>query len=117
MLAAYYFEWERMGKQKVKNAIKPAGSTAMYMAGIYRISNGAAEFTILTREPGACIRHIHDRMPVVLPREATTDWLNPKYDALEVLQAAVTEMTFMPVDGVRQEKWFIQDDRIYFNIK
>ena len=100
--ASHYFEWERMGKQKVKNAIKPAGSTAIYMAGIYRISNGAAEFTILTCEPGECIRHIHDRMPVTLPREATQDWLNPKFNALEVLQAAMTEMTFMPVDGVQQ---------------
>lgn len=100
--AAHYFEWERMGKQKVKNAIKPVGSEVMYMAGIYRISNGAAEFTILTREPGECIRHIHDRMPVILPKDATTDWLNPKFNALEVLQAAMTEMTVMPVDGVQQ---------------
>ena len=74
------------------------------MAGIYRISNGAAEFTILTREPGACIRHIHDRMPVILSKEATKDWLNPKYNALEVLQAAVTEVEFGPVEGARQEQ-------------
>ncbi len=100
--ASHYFEWERMGKQKVKNAIKPTASGTMYMAGIYRISNGIPEFTILTREPGECIRHIHDRMPVILPREATRDWLNPQYNALDVLQAAVTEMTFVPVDGVQQ---------------
>ena len=48
---------------------------------------------------GLCL---HDRMPVILPREATQDWLNPKFNALEVLQLAVTEMTFMPVDGVQQ---------------
>lgn len=92
--AAHYFEWERMGKQKIKNAIKPIGSEAMYMAGIYRINNGAAEFTILTREPGACIRHIHDRMPVILPRDILADWLNMRYDAIDVLKSALTEMHY-----------------------
>ena len=100
--ASHYFEWERMGKQKVKNAIKPIGNAAMYMAGIYRICNGVAEFTILTREPGECIRHIHNRMPVILPREAAGDWLNPACNAMEVMQAAVTEVEFRPVDGMRQ---------------
>ena len=92
--AAHYFEWERMGKQKIKNAIKPVGSKAMYMAGIYRINNGTAEFTILTREPGACIRHIHDRMPVILPRDILADWLNMRYNAIDVLKSALTEMHY-----------------------
>lgn len=100
--ASHYFEWEHMGKQKIKNAIKPAGSGAMYMAGIYRISNGVPEFTILTREPGACIRHIHDRMPVILPQEVTKDWLNPKYSAPDIIRSAITDMAFMPVDGAQQ---------------
>ena len=92
--AAHYFEWERMGKQKIKNAIKPVGSESMYMAGIYRINNGTAEFTILTREPGACIRHIHDRMPVILPRDILADWLNMRYNADDVLKSALTEMHY-----------------------
>ena len=92
--AAHYFEWERMGKQKIKNAIKPVGSESMYMAGIYRINNGAAEFTILTREPGECIRHIHDRMPVILPRDILEDWLNMRYNADDVLKSALTEMHY-----------------------
>lgn len=107
--ASHYFEWERMGKQKVKNAIKPVENRAMYMAGIYRIFGGVPEFTILTREPGECIRHIHDRMPVILRREAKTDWLNPKFNALEVLQAAMTEMTFMPVEGTMQGRMVFEE--------
>ncbi len=100
--ASHYFEWEHIGKQKIKNAIRPAGSQAMYMAGIYRINSGIPEFTILTREPGDCIRHIHDRMPVILPREATKDWLNPMYNALDVISAAMTNMDFIPMDGAQQ---------------
>ena len=92
--AAHYFEWERRGKQKIKNAIKPVGSESMYRAGIYRINHGTAEFTILTREPGACIRHIHDRMPVILPRDILADWLNMRYNAADVLKSALTEMHY-----------------------
>ena len=102
--ASHYFEWERMGKQRIMNAIRPAGNDAIYMAGIYRISSGLPEFAILTREPGECIRHIHDRMPVILPREMVGVWLNPANDARLVIQTAVNDVTFMPVDGLRQEQ-------------
>ena len=54
-----------------------------------------------TQVAGSVYRHIHDRMLVILPRDATKDWLNPKYNALEVLQAAVAEVEFVPVEGVQ----------------
>lgn len=100
--ASHYFEWERLGKQKIKNAIKPVGSETMYMAGIYRIISGVPEFTILTREPGECIRHIHDRMPVILPKAAAKDWLNPQYGAADILKSAVINVSFAPVEGIQQ---------------
>lgn len=97
--ATHYFEWEPIGKQKIKNAIKPKGANMMYMAGIYRLEQDRAVFTILTREPGECIRHIHDRMPVILPREACGDWLNHSYEARDVLRAALTEMDYISETG------------------
>ena len=36
-------------------------------------------------------------MPVVLPAEAIPDWLDPRYDAVEVLRSAQTNMNFKPV--------------------
>ena len=39
--AAHYFEWEKRGKDRIKYAIRPVGASVMYMAGIYRIENGA----------------------------------------------------------------------------
>ena len=85
--AAHYFEWEKRGKDRIKYAIRPGGAAVMYMAGIYRLENGAPVFTILTREPAAAISFIHDRMPVILPKEAAGDWLNIRYDAGDVLAA------------------------------
>lgn len=57
----------------------------MYMAGIYRLENGAPVFTILTREPAAAIISHPQRMPVFIPKEAAGDWLNIRYDAGDVL--------------------------------
>ena len=90
--AAHYFEWEKRGKDRIKYAIRPGGASGMYMAGIYRLENGAPVFTILTREPAAAISFIHNRMPVILPKEAAGDWLNIRYDAGDVLAGAVQDV-------------------------
>lgn len=92
--AAHYFEWEKRGREKIKYAIKPADVSVLYMAGIYRIENGIPVFSILTREPASSISFIHDRMPVILPRELTTDWLNPRFKAKEVLRSAILDISF-----------------------
>lgn len=92
--AAHYFEWEKRGREKIKYAIKPADVSVLYMAGIYRIENGIPVFSILTREPASSISFIHDRMPVILPREFTTDWLNPRFKAEDVLRSATLDISF-----------------------
>lgn len=94
--ATLYFEWEKRGSQKIKHAISPTGSDMICMAGIYRIEGNRAACSVLTRTPAACIAHIHDRMPVILPKEAAKDWLNLRYDPQEVLTAALGDMTFQP---------------------
>lgn len=94
--ATLYFEWQKAGTQKIKHAIATAGSDMIYMAGIYRIEGNRAACSILTRPPADCISHIHNRMPVILPAEATHDWLNLRFDPNEVLAAALTNMTYYP---------------------
>ena len=54
-------------------------------------------FTVLTRSAADSIAFIHERMPVILPGEAATDWLNPKYHGEEILQAAMTQMKYESV--------------------
>jgi len=56
-------------------------------------------FTILTRTPSDDIAMIHDRMPVILPREAAADWLNPRYHGEEILSAALTNMKYHELKG------------------
>lgn len=100
--ALSYFEWEKRAAGKVKYAIKPAGLNMFYMAGLYRIEGSQARCTILTRSPAESISFIHDRMPVLLHKDAVQDWLNPRYNAGDVLRAAIMNVTFTPVEGLQQ---------------
>ena len=51
-------------------------------------------FTVLTRDAAEDITFIHERMPVILPSEVTSDWLNPKYHGDDILKAAITQMKY-----------------------
>ena len=55
---------------------------------------GKPVFTVLTRNAAENIAFIHERMPVILPNEATEDWLNPKYHGSDILKASMTQMKF-----------------------
>lgn len=100
--ASHYFEWEKRQREKIKYAIKPSGSDMLFMAGLYRIEGNKARFTILTRTPADNISFIHDRMPVILPKEAMNDWLNPRYAADDVIRAAVTDVQYAPIQTSQQ---------------
>lgn len=97
--ATCYFEWEKRGRERIKYAIGTQGGATLYMAGIYRKEGDRAACTILTREPAENISFIHDRMPVILPAEAIADWLNIRYDAVEVLKAAETNLEYRLAQG------------------
>ena len=78
--------------------IQPKGSEITWLAGLYRIEEMSGiqvpVFTVLTREPSEEIRFIHDRMPVILPREAIDKWIKPGSDPKEILKDAITDMVF-----------------------
>ena len=97
-----YFEWEKRGKERTKYAIHPVDTSLFYIAGLYRLEGNHPRCTVLTRSPSEQIAFIHNRMPVLLPKEAAGDWLNPRYDAIDVLKAALTDMTFLPAEGAQQ---------------
>ena len=83
------------GARKQKYEIAPADVNGFFLAGIYRIEQGRPVFSILTKDPVESIAFIHNRMPVILPKDAMTDWLNPKYNGIEILSSAVSDMRFL----------------------
>ncbi len=101
--ASYYFEWEHLlrpdGSKKPgeKYAIQPSGSSVTWLAGLYRIEGGRPFFTILTREPGAELRRIHDRMPLILPQNSLDEWIDPDTppDRIrKIADSALTDVIF-----------------------
>ena len=78
--------------------IQPKDSPVTYLAGLYQIEECGSvrlpTFTVLTREPGEGIAFIHDRMPVILPKESVKPWLSPEGTPEEIIRSALTEMYY-----------------------
>ena len=89
-----YYEWQKTGQGKQKYEIAPSGADGFFLAGIYRIERGRPVFSILTKAAVESIDFIHNRMPVILPNDAMKDWINPRYDGLEILQSSIKDMRF-----------------------
>ncbi len=101
---SYYFEWEHVetpsGRKTTgpKNKIWLEGSSVTFLCGLYSIKDNLPYFAIVTRTPGEMLRRIHDRMPLVLPKEKAMDWLKTDdpnslvKDSLTELSAIRTEM-------------------------
>ena len=63
-----------------------------WLCGLYRIENGLPAFVILTKEPSPDVAHIHDRMPMILPKRAVREWINPAVKPEDLLPYAVSGM-------------------------
>jgi putative SOS response-associated peptidase YedK len=102
--ASSYYEWKSVDKkQKEKYEFRLPDHSAFYIAGIY---SPDGRFAVLTREAGPGLSEIHDRMPVILPKELTSVWL---VESPEVMLEAVTELDFAPVPvepGTEQMRLF-----------
>lgn len=84
--AAWYFEWERRGSERIRYALRPKWEGPVWLMGIYRFEEGQRlpALSILTREAAPEIRFIHDRMPAICPPEWIDDWLDPRFPAKEL---------------------------------
>ena len=96
--ASWYYEWQHEpmpnGKSRVtdKYAIRRSDGHMAWLCGLYRLENNLPHFVILTREPSDAVRRIHDRMPLILPREAIGEWVNPRCAPESLLPRAVTSL-------------------------
>lgn len=97
---SYYFEWEHLKKPDGsyrtgdKYVIQPEGASAAWLAGLYRMEGSYPHFTVLTREPSEALLKIHDRMPVILPKDLIAEWIRPDSDPWSIISHALTDMVF-----------------------
>lgn len=83
--ATAFFEWEKVGDEKLKRKIAVADIPIFSMAGIlktYQDENGNpfTVFSIITTAANDQMRAIHDRMPVILEPEDEAFYLDQKAD-------------------------------------
>lgn len=83
ILADGFYEWRTEPGQRVKTpmAIRLKSGTPFAFAGLWELwrpdDTPLLTCTIITTEPNALLEPIHNRMPVVLPRDAYEAWLAP----------------------------------------
>ncbi|MEO6715134.1 MAG: SOS response-associated peptidase [Mycobacteriales bacterium] len=118
MPADAYYEWyTRPGTAKQPHAIRRADGEMLAFAALWERWRTAAgeellSCTVVTTASAGSVAYLHDRMPVVLPRDLWDDWLDPqacdRADAVALLHAAgVPELVAHPVstrvNNVRSE--------------
>jgi len=95
ILADGFYEWKREGSRKQPFYIKLKSETPFAFAGLWdrwQPNDGQPleTCTILTTAPNAVLQPIHDRMPVILPSDAYTVWLDPAMRDVDPVQALLT---------------------------
>ena len=105
--ASGFYEWKKEGESRVPYAIVPTGEPLFAFAGLWenwRDRSGGKDApwvrtcSIVTGEPNALVAPIHDRMPVILPREAWPRWLGEAETSADELNALLTPF---PPEGMR----------------
>lgn len=83
--ASGYYEWyEGRSKTKQPFFITPKDHSVLAMAGLYEFwkkpdtGEWIASFTILTTTAEDSLGHLHDRMPLLVERDAYAEWLDPE---------------------------------------
>ena len=97
--ASGYYEWRKIGRERLQYAIHPENSTHCFFAGIYRFEQDKPVFSIMTRAASESMRHIHDRMPVMLDDSAASDWLHPEISADTIMKQALLRADMKLVAG------------------
>ena len=71
--ATGFYEWSR--QTKLKYFFSGADSDIIYMAGAYNEYGATKKFVIFTRDADDDISDIHNRMPVLIPKERVREYL------------------------------------------
>lgn len=88
-----FYEWRRTGGPKQPFFLHPPKGAVLAMAGLWAVWKDpetglwVPSAAVVTTEANGMVSQIHDRMPVLLPREAWDDWLDPDVDDRDYLQS------------------------------
>lgn len=89
-----FYEWKKEQDGKTPMLIHLEGDELFAFAGLWESWESPEgevvhSCTILTTQPNAVMADIHDRMPVILEKEAEKTWLDPNVQDPELLQKLI----------------------------
>lgn len=88
-----FYEWQRTGGPKQPYFLHPPEEAVLAMAGLWAVWKDpetglwVPSAAVVTTGANRMMSAIHDRMPVLLPREAWDDWLDVEVDDRDYLQS------------------------------
>jgi putative SOS response-associated peptidase YedK len=110
-----FYEWQKIGriKKPLRFSLKsgePFGLAGLYEAWMSPKKNVINTCTIITTESNDLLRPIHDRMPVIVPKELEAAWIDPdnhnQRELLSILKPCKADkMTMSEVDPERWSAW------------
>jgi putative SOS response-associated peptidase YedK len=80
-----FYEWRRLNGSRRPMRIMLKSGEPFAFAGLYETwkdpqGQSVRSCTIITTDSNTLIQPIHDRMPVILPRDAEAAWLDPVFE-------------------------------------
>ena len=95
VLADGFYEWQRVGMSKRPMRTVMRSGEPFAFAGLWETWKDPEgtiipSCTIITTTPNDLLRHIHNRMPVILPRDIEDFWLDESVDNPAALTSVLT---------------------------
>ncbi|MBW4080215.1 SOS response-associated peptidase [Paenibacillus sp. S150] len=104
-----FYDWKQQDGERKPMRITLKNGEIFSLAGLYDIwldasGNKLSTCTIITTEPNSLMADIHDRMPVILSREAEAEWLDRNHHQIPELMKllrpyAAEQMRAYPVQA------------------
>jgi putative SOS response-associated peptidase YedK len=91
--ATGFYEWKKAGKIKIPHLITVPKENIFCFGGVFDVrEDEKGEIThscsIITMAPNQWMKSIHDRMPVVIPQEYETNWLEDDQFSMQAFEFA-----------------------------
>ena len=86
-----FYEWKETPAGKIPHAVRLASEDPFFLAGLWDIwharkADALHTFTILTTEPNALLKTLHNRMPLIIRPEDAEFWLHPDVQEIEEIE-------------------------------
>jgi len=105
IVADGFYEWRKEGSRKIPVFVRLVDDRPFGLAGLFSDWNPpdgdtVRTCTIITTEPNSLLEPIHNRMPVIIPKEKNRLWLDPG-----VHDPALLEALLIPYSSDKMEAY------------